>query len=194
MCDYVCLHVTACVCVRSPGRRWLPKLTERYFQNIDCFFYSFVHAGQILPPLLLFVFGMFSFNSKVRLSLRPFCFCPVLVLGLSIPDSATCLSFGWKCEFSEKFYIFGSVFVLRCQCSVRPGCPMMFGSVGRSVLCFARQVVQSARPISIRGQRLHFAPGPFRGAARTIGLFIWMMMRIFASYIWAWFSHSFWKG
>ena len=58
---------------------------------------------------------------------------------------------------------------------------MMFGSVGRSVLCFARQVVQSARPISIRGQRLHFAPGPFRGTARTIWLLVWMMMKIFAS-------------
>ena len=80
---------------------------------------------------------------------------------------------------------------MRCQCNAHFGCPIKFGLVGRSVLCFAHQVVQSVRPISIREQRLRFAPGPFRGTARTIGLLNWMMMKIFASYIWAWFSHSF---
>ena len=50
---------------------------------------------------------------------------------------------------------------------------MMFGWVGRSVLCFARQVIQSVRPISMRLQRLRFVLGHV-GAQHEL---LWMMMK-----------------
>ena len=76
----------------SAGLSVVAKIDEAYFHNMNFFFiFSFlVHAGQVLlifMASIVIYFCMFSFCSKVRLSLRLSCLYPVLLLGLSVLNS-----------------------------------------------------------------------------------------------------------
>ena len=87
------LHVSACDCVRlhvSARPSVVAKIDEAYFHNMNLFFSFLVHAGQVLlifMASIVIYFCMFSFCSKVRLSLRLSCLYPVLLLGLSVLNS-----------------------------------------------------------------------------------------------------------
>ena len=86
------LRVSACDCVRlraSARPSVVAKIDEAYFHNMN-FFSFLVHAGQILlifTASIVIYFCMFSFCSKVRLTVCLSCLYPVLLLGLSVLNS-----------------------------------------------------------------------------------------------------------